>query len=149
MVAKEDAVFPDSGAYGGWPTSSVELCLEKGREPKKPTSTVVNREKYFYGRYDVGDAEYYPGNAGPKPETPRDAIYEVGPGTGRSAGAGADLVNGVPWRLWLWPCVPGVISGVPDVVATVKVLFPIHDGVGWLFGLSTPGPIPSESGVPW
>ncbi|KAH8069641.1 hypothetical protein JL720_11945 [Aureococcus anophagefferens] len=29
MVAKEDAVFPDSGAYGGWPTSSVELCLEK------------------------------------------------------------------------------------------------------------------------
>ncbi|KAH8053344.1 hypothetical protein JL722_9569 [Aureococcus anophagefferens] len=29
MVAKEDAVFPDSGAYAGWPTSSVELCLEK------------------------------------------------------------------------------------------------------------------------
>jgi len=59
------------------------------------------------------------------------------PPTGRPTGAGADLVNGVPWRLWLWPCVPGVISGVPDVVATVKVLFPIHDGVGWLFGLST------------
>ena len=60
------------------------------------------------------------------------------PPTGRPTGAGADLVNGVPWRLWLWPCVPGVIPGVPDVVATVKVLFPIHDGVGWLFGLSTP-----------
>ena len=58
----------------------------RGREPKKPTNTVVNREKYLYGRYDVGDAGYYPGNAGPKPETPRDAIYEVGPGTGRSAG---------------------------------------------------------------
>ena len=56
---------------------------------------------------------------------------------GRPAGAGADGANGVHRRLWLRLCVPGVRPGVPGVVATVIVLFPINDRSASLIGKLT------------
>ena len=66
---------------------------------------------------------------------------------GRPAGAGADGANGVHRRRWLRPCVPGVRPGVPGVVATANVLFPINDGSASLIGKLTPTHLVDGGGV--
>ena len=39
MVAKEEAKFPDCEAYAGWPSHSVELCVEKYLSLRKSAET--------------------------------------------------------------------------------------------------------------